>query len=465
MMNNSATEDMSSNAISTQSGPTSIAFRYNKSPPGASRTERQSTVKNTTHKQELDFIGPSTSIKELFSIPYSNDTGVAVAVHNMGDGTLLLDGGVFPKNDDVNNTTYPTTRGSNESGERDNISMKEGQSRRRNVRPRSSISDFSNNNQDKMQVFHENQLLGNESAMAMITSILQRHHNNYDQNSYALPQFETTNHTPIYSPGDSPNDVSLVAESSDGSKVSESASSNPRPFGTSSGPDAGDSNQMILPKPEDYTSNVVTYPEAPRQYLPWNFGDYNMLVASDALVVRSEDADGDESEECGSSMTVGSISNQSYHRNTKEQGLTLRLAESSDLKRQFNYYTRTDNSSQSQSSTSDQFQSYAEAVITSKKEEEGYTKIQEENEGTIQHGTNILLPPSENFNLAINLQTCIIPSPRFQSNLCGYRILPPDESPFIANNDTSTPVCTVLDAYLDSKFVFCLHFKRCYQFK
>ena len=454
-MNSNTTEDASSsNVISAQSGPTSIAFRYNESRPGgdASRSDRQSRRKSqAAPKQELDFIGPSTSIKELFSMPYSNDSGVAVAVHNMGDGTLLLDGGVFPQNGNGNHrnstdSTYPTSTGSNGTGARDVASMQNGKSRRRYVRPRSSISGLSSTHQDQMQVFHESQFLGNESSMAMIASILQRH-----QKSYSLPQSETTSHIPTrtYSPADSNDMTSLMAESSDGSKVSMSTCNTPS-FG-----DAGNTNQMILPKPEDYTSDVVTYPENPRQFLPWNFGDYNMLLASDALVVKSEGPSGDGAEECvncDTFVTVSDVSNASYHISTDKRGLTLRLAESSDLRRQFDQYA--DHSNRSDSSNADNFQSYAEAVATSRKEGKGYDNNQEENEGTVQNGNNnILLPPSENFNLAFNLQTCIIPSPRFQSNFCGYQLFETDQSPFVGNDVTSSPVCTVLDAYLDSEFV------------
>lgn len=49
--------------------------------------------KNPSNVQFVDFIGSSTAVKHLFSLPYNTDRNVSVALHNMGNGTFLLDSG------------------------------------------------------------------------------------------------------------------------------------------------------------------------------------------------------------------------------------------------------------------------------------------------------------------------------------------------------------------------------------
>eukprot|EP00578_Thalassiosira_sp_NH16_P014373 CAMPEP_0181115120 /NCGR_PEP_ID=MMETSP1071-20121207/21265_1 /TAXON_ID=35127 /ORGANISM="Thalassiosira sp., Strain NH16" /LENGTH=130 /DNA_ID=CAMNT_0023199311 /DNA_START=19 /DNA_END=408 /DNA_ORIENTATION=- len=49
---------------------------------------------NSNSSSVLDFIGPSAAFKSLFSLPYEgDDRNVSVALHNMGNGTILLDSG------------------------------------------------------------------------------------------------------------------------------------------------------------------------------------------------------------------------------------------------------------------------------------------------------------------------------------------------------------------------------------
>ena len=64
-----------------------------------SRSGKVNVNVSSSSSQHLDFIGPSTAVKDLFGLQYSSNVGAADTIHNIGNGTLLIDGGVIRDND------------------------------------------------------------------------------------------------------------------------------------------------------------------------------------------------------------------------------------------------------------------------------------------------------------------------------------------------------------------------------
>ena len=58
------------------------------------RRDSHSMVKQqqNQHQQQLDFIGSTSAVNDIFALSRNRDVDVAVAVHNIGGGVLLLDG-------------------------------------------------------------------------------------------------------------------------------------------------------------------------------------------------------------------------------------------------------------------------------------------------------------------------------------------------------------------------------------
>lgn len=277
-------------------------------------------------EQQLDFIGPSNAVKDLFALPYSLDKGVSVAVHNM-NGTLLIDA--------------------------DSIVYDSNASSRRKKRPRA---------QQQPSLPQEETT---NDALAVVTSMLQLEHNvsdDADRNA---------------------------AQQQDGKGTTNESRNRIQRAGP---------GELMLPQPEDYTS--VPRLEEPREYLSWKFRGLNLMVGSDALVCRHPEQD----------------------------ALAIRIQDRNELQAIFRKHKDMSRAGQFVPDYRYPTKTYADALAPKPKQIEA-------------EKAKSYAPPSLK---QVELQTCIVPS----SNTSPLGSLLSRAT--VETTPTSSPVCTVMDVYLDN---------------
>ena len=262
----------------------------------------------------LDFIGPASAVKNLFSLPYNSDRSVSVACHNMGNGTLLLDsweddyfGVVAAATTMTNNTTttpvipaFGGTRGRrrqrpsswNNSARRNNIDSDDERQRRALALYESTIGsdtdagvdeDTENSHDDNndtldLDKLQTNWKLGeNERSLLSSLSLLldDKEEGEMKQQRQQLSLQSQSNN----------DDGAIIVSNSDKETI---AKANKDKIVI----DHQEENNIdpILYPPQDYLTHYsgVTLPTPPRQYVNWKFRDMKLLVGSDAVIYNND---------------------------------------------------------------------------------------------------------------------------------------------------------------------------------
>jgi hypothetical protein len=372
----------------------------------------------------FDFVGPSNAVKDLFALPFSNDIGVAVAVHNVGNGMLLLDGAVMH---DVKDYEH-ATRFKHRKRRRNRPFHQEGaeQDPVHNLRPISSHSIFKDNALDSnFNSSSSTRATTNNkfTEIAMVSSELQHSSllSEIDplivQRQLALLQMKATTDASDSYIGSSNNGIHHH-------NISD-----------------------ILPDAEEYTSHI-TEPlgtqSSSSMYIDWNFKDYNMLVQSNAIILSNEDQ--------------GSTGTHPFNQDAKEEipstrnALSIRCTQADMLRLALEEHEIKSFRNQV---------SYAQAVNrnNSKLLDDGKPTLMENEEEKEKKDALSLAPiPFPDFS-TISLHSCALPSTELQTKLREYGYSIQEQPPVDLNSNnvssnivgpSSSPVCMVLDAYLDN---------------
>jgi hypothetical protein len=315
----------------------------------------------------LDFIGSSHAVKNLFSIPFSNDQTLCVAVHNL-DGTLLLD---------VDEDAFSN--------------------------PQQQPYSYSKHT-------HADQQPLSPSSQSLALAL-----------SSPLPP--TISASTPSNPNSTAQDA-LLRLSHVLQQQQQQQQQTPSSSSTSESKSSKSTTDPVLP----YSEHAIA-PPAPREYLNWKFQDMNLLVGSDALIVRDE---------------------------TSTSALAVRVEEASDLRRVLQQHETN------QTSMLAKLQLQAAPVPAPIPLPVSATKSYAQ---ALTTAPLPLLPPSETViepegkkePLDLTLQTCIVPSWGPLGGLLegpGPPTMSPQPSSSSSQQSTpktvTNPVCVVLDAYLDN---------------
>jgi len=379
----------------------------------------------------VDFIGPSKAVKHLFSLPYTQDRNVSVALHNMGNGTILLDSAedfgkqqhLHTGNNNDNNIPTPDNR---------RTSRAPGSGRRRQ-RPRSWSIEQDSVQEEPISEEEELRLekLRKEEERSLLTSLSLLLEEEKQQQQQQQNLLQNQNDATLIA-----NDSALIIPSN-AIIVKEEENETFQATTPNNGGDPDDILSANLKPPQHYLSHVVEAPAEPRQYVNWQFQDMNLMVASDAVICK---------------QNIRQTNSESDATTSDGESIAVRVVDASELRSQMEENERNNRDGVMMSHGEEKVlaapSSYAEALLLppSETQTENNDDIQEDQES--------------------KLSTCIIPASNIGPDLTemGFSVssAPPiddtSETTMDLNSSSreeftsakTSPVCTVLDTYLDN---------------
>ncbi|KAL3787104.1 hypothetical protein ACHAWO_013288 [Cyclotella atomus] len=446
--------------------PQSVVGQNNNDEP-SKNMYTESNIPSQPSQSSVDFIGPSKAVRHLFSLPYSTDKNVSVALHTIGNGTILLDSGeethipLFENEDvaSVNNRPGRRRRPRSWSVEQEQLGGsrekdEDGMKQNTLSQERSLLASLSLLLEEERQL-EKVKCVDNTNFGDGVTKNKENVHLIEDVKckvaSRALVRSECNGVGAVSDAIVSSTDTIGVKQSIG---LNEAIETNTAAFSQTLHPTStlNYPNDPLVDKlhpPKYYLSHVVPPTTEPKQYVHWNFKGMNMLVASDANIYTHADNTGDD----------GNIDTRN-----NSNSIILKVADAADLRSQMECHQamikagtvipNLDGNGRKALPPS----SYAEALLKEKTEKEKKDRSD----------TTCL----DN----VKLQTCIIPSFNVGNEFAEYGFsLSPSPSSGDLNSTTnntrpvevadaaadphvgssrvpysSIPCCTVMDTYLDN---------------
>lgn len=382
-----------------------------------------------TQQKKVDFIGSSKAVKHLFSLPYTQDKNVSVALHNMGNGTILLDSAEdFGTQQTLHEGTDRRTRA-------------HGSGRRRQ-RPRSWSVEKDSAEEQPMSEEEELRLAQSrrDEERSLLTSLSllleeekkQQKQQNLLQNQNDSPLNDSALIIPsnaIIVKEEENETVPSVPTYTTGTPVSEVAT-------PTNGGDPDDILSKTLKPPQHYLRHVVKSPTEPRQYANFQFQDMNLMVASDVVICK---------------QNIGKHNCESGAETSDGESIALRVVDASELRSQMeeNERNKRDGAiivSHSREKVLATPSSYAEALLLSPSETQ--TENDSDTEDQEKKITTFIIPTS-NISPGLAEMGFSVSSAPPIDDTSDAMDLDSSSRDEVTSAKTSA-VCTVLDTYLDN---------------
>ena len=311
------------------------------SPRNSNNNNHSGTPSACAQDQQVDFVGSSAAVKDLFSLPYTsdNDCSLSVAIHNV-QGTLVVDRDPQP-DQGKGWCEQPTKIRFPQSESKPTMSLPEQHENSNNNQQQQEDTEISEADDDFGQALVAfsslDQLAMKASGGTTAPTSPSSTQSSSDVltvvNSFvgAMESLKQQPLQPQQHPTRRRGSHSTLERDTVATLHHRPQTRLPQQEGSPEHDEARN-HALGLPRPEDYVHQHIPPTPEPREYLSWKFHDMRLWVGSDALILRGGGGGGGGTGE-DTSNTSSSTSNSSSNDEDKnrELCLTVRVEDANEM--------------------------------------------------------------------------------------------------------------------------------------